>query len=175
MTLNKVFMLGKLTRDVVINAVGDSQVATINIAVNLENTNSSGKEYKETCYIDVKAWGKLALKAADFLRKGDHILVTGRLRFETWKDKKTNEDRIKHTIFCEDFSMPDHEGLGENLQEIDPQIPATPPVQQPVQPSLAPQPFTQPVQQNKFQTNYTNPNLQPRTPRSSGNTGGYNY
>lgn len=107
MEINKVFILGKLTKDVLIRPVNDTQIGVLNLLVEAYRDRKEGEPFTEKCYIDVDTWGKAAQKAADTLRAGDFVLVTGRLKSSSWQDKKTGETRSKHTIYCENFELQD--------------------------------------------------------------------
>lgn len=107
-SINKVIMCGHVVRDPMLKTAGQSQVCTITIATNhtirkqgQEPTRGEPKE--EVCYIDIETWGVTAQKAAASLRKGSLIAAEGRLKFQTWKDKTTQEPRYKHIIFCENL------------------------------------------------------------------------
>ena len=58
-----------------------------------------GDEWRsEVHYINWKAWGKLARRCADRLRKGDGVLIAGRIKQDRWTDEQTGRKREKHRI-----------------------------------------------------------------------------
>lgn len=99
---NSVVLVGRLTRDPELRytQVG-TEVCDIGLAVN----NERGK-VKETCFIEVTFWGKLAQIVSTHLSKGRQILVSGRLRQEVWQDKDGNK-RSRLGVVANDFQFLD--------------------------------------------------------------------
>lgn len=86
MELNKVLIIGNLTRDPETRQAGEVPVARMGLA---SNRRYGGKE--EVVFVDVEAWGKTGELCAQYLRKGSQALVEGRLKLDTWeKDGKRN-------------------------------------------------------------------------------------
>ena len=84
-SLNKVFLMGNLTRDPEVRhtpkgtAVGD-----LAMAINLTYRAQDGTEKEEVCYVDVVVWGRQAETCRDYLSKGAPIFVEGRLQLDQW-------------------------------------------------------------------------------------------
>lgn len=95
--MNNCIFIGHLGADPELKTLdGGLQVASASIAV--RESWKKDDEWKErTDWIRVVAWGKLAEKMGDY-RKGDLILVHGKMRERLWKDEKKNEDRRSHEI-----------------------------------------------------------------------------
>ncbi|MEK6545348.1 MAG: single-stranded DNA-binding protein [Nitrospinota bacterium] len=87
-SLNKVFLMGNLTRDPELRYTpSGSAVASFGLAVNRKY--KQGEEIKdETCFIDITVWGKQAENCAEYLSKGRGILVEGRLSYRTWETEE---------------------------------------------------------------------------------------
>ena len=85
-SLNKVFLMGNLTRDPEVRhtpkgtAVGD-----LAMAINLTYRAQDGTEKEEVCYVDVVVWGRQAETCRDYLSKGAPIFVEGRLQLDQWE------------------------------------------------------------------------------------------
>jgi len=86
-TLNKVFLIGNLTRDPELkytaNGIG---IAKFGLAVNRTYNSQDGEKKEDTCFVDVTAWDKLAEVCAEHLTKGRLVLIEGRLQYQSWKD-----------------------------------------------------------------------------------------
>ena len=84
--LNKVFLLGNLTRDPELKhtATGTS-VANFSIAVNRSFKGSDGDFKKETSYFNIVVWGKTGENCAKYLTKGKSVLVEGRLSTRSYE------------------------------------------------------------------------------------------
>lgn len=97
MNVNKVIIVGRLTRDPEIRTTGSGQtVATLGMATNNYWTDKSGQRQEKTEFHTVVLWGRLAEIAGQYLTKGAEAFVEGRLqtRAYTGKDgieRKTTE------------------------------------------------------------------------------------
>lgn len=104
--LNKVFLIGRLTRDPELRYTPNGQaVATFGLAVNREFI-SKGEKKEETCYLNLVVWGKQAEICAEYLKKGNLIFVEGRLQYRSWEtDEKEKravvEVRVERFQFLE--------------------------------------------------------------------------
>jgi single-strand DNA-binding protein len=67
-------------------------VTKVNLAVRRPGKN------QEPDWFPVEAWGKQAEVLANYVTKGDQVGVIGELRFDTWTDKTTQQERIKPVI-----------------------------------------------------------------------------
>lgn len=85
--LNRVFLIGNLTRDIELNYGKNGQpVTNIRLAVNRVYTTQSGEKKEEVCFVTVVVWGKQAEACHTYLKKGSSIFVEGRLQYRTWDD-----------------------------------------------------------------------------------------
>ncbi|WP_104697862.1 MULTISPECIES: single-stranded DNA-binding protein [unclassified Helicobacter] len=105
---NKVIMVGNLTRDVELRYLpSGSALATIGLASNRRFKKQDGSIADESCFIDVKLFGRTAEVANQYLRKGSKVLIEGRLTYETWTDQM-GAKKSRHTITAESMSMLDN-------------------------------------------------------------------
>lgn len=85
-TLNKVLLIGNLTRDPEMRFVAGGQpVATFSIGVNRSFVNQAGEKKEEVSFIRIVAWRRLAELCNEYLKKGSPILVDGRLQSRSWE------------------------------------------------------------------------------------------
>ncbi|HQB84524.1 MAG TPA: single-stranded DNA-binding protein [Candidatus Rifleibacterium sp.] len=96
--LNKVFLLGNLTRDPELRHTAQgTSVANFSIAVNRTYKGNDGDFKKETSYFNIIVWGKTGENCAKFLTKGRPVLVEGRLQnrsYETQEGQKRTVTEI---------------------------------------------------------------------------------
>jgi single-strand DNA-binding protein len=93
--LNKVFLLGNLTRDPELRHTAQgTSVANFSIAVNRTYKGNDGDFKKETSYFNIIVWGKTGENCAKFLSKGRPVLVEGRLQNRSYE----TQDGQKRTI-----------------------------------------------------------------------------
>ena len=84
--LNKVFLIGNLTRDPELRYIpSGTAVATFTVAAGRVYTSSSGEKKEETCFVRVVSWARQAELCGEYLSKGSPIFVEGRLQSRTWE------------------------------------------------------------------------------------------
>lgn len=105
--MNTVIISGNLTRDVETRFLpSGAAIGTFTIANNRKwNDKTSGEKKEEVSFVDVTAFGKQAETVAQYFKKGSPILVTGRLKQDTWEDKQTQKKRSKLGIVLESFEF----------------------------------------------------------------------
>ncbi len=117
-SFNKVTQLGNVTCDVGLSyTTNQTAVSDFGLAVNRRWKGSDGQTRDETCFIDVRCFGKLAENVNKYVNKGGLILVDGHLTFETWKDKKDGGKRSRHRIIAETVQFMPSAGKREPGQE----------------------------------------------------------
>ena len=90
--LNKIFIMGRLTRDPELRRTqSGTPVTSFSLAVDRDFKSQSGE--KETDFIDVVAWRSTAEFVAKYFTKGRMAVVEGRLQIRDWTDKDGNKRR----------------------------------------------------------------------------------
>jgi len=85
--LNKVFLIGRLTRDPELRSTpGGASVCDLGLAVNRKWRDQNGEDQEETLFVDVTVWGKTAENCDQYLEKGREVFIEGRLRLDTWEN-----------------------------------------------------------------------------------------
>jgi len=114
MAFNKVTLLGNLTRDPETRSTtSGASVTSISIAVSRSYVDKNGERREETSFIECDAWGKQGETIAKFFSKGRQILISGRLRQDSWEDKDTGKKRSAIRVVVEEFSfVNDGKGAG---------------------------------------------------------------
>lgn len=85
-SLNKVFIMGNLTRDPELRYVpSGTAVATFTIAVNRVYTSQAGEKKEEVSFIRIVVWGRRAEVCGEYLSKGSPLFVEGRLQSRSWE------------------------------------------------------------------------------------------
>jgi len=111
--LNKVLLIGRLTRDPESRTTtSGSSVVSFGIAVNRTYTRrDSNERVEETCFVDVEAWGRTGETIARYMRKGRQIFIEGRLKFDSWE--RDGQRRSKLSVTVENFQFIDGNGGGQ--------------------------------------------------------------
>ena len=104
--MNLVILKANLTRDPEVRYLQtDTAIAAFGVAVNRKWKDDAGNQKEEVSFFDVEAWGKTAETVAQWFKKGSPILITGRLKQETWDDKQTGQKRSKVKIVLSQFDF----------------------------------------------------------------------
>lgn len=99
MNLNKVFVVGNLTRDPELRQTPSGQsVCTFGVATNTFFTDKGGAKQRRSEFHNIVAWGRQAEIINQFLKKGSLVLVEGRLQTRTWQDKQGQNHRTTEII-----------------------------------------------------------------------------
>jgi single-strand DNA-binding protein len=117
---NKVFLMGNLTRDPQLSYL-PSQTAVVDfgIAVNRRWTGKNGEDRTEVCFVDCRAFGRLAENINKYLSKGRPLFVEGRLTFDSWTAQDGSK-RSKHRVTVENFQfLGGPAGAGQSQQQSD--------------------------------------------------------
>ena len=95
--LNKIFIMGRLTRDPELRRTqSGTPVTSFSLAVDRDFKSQSGE--KETDFIDVVAWRSTAEFVAKYFTKGRMAVVEGRLQMRDWTDKDGNKRRSAEVV-----------------------------------------------------------------------------
>jgi single-strand DNA-binding protein len=98
-SLNKVFLLGNLTRAPELRYTpSGTAVADLRLAVNRNYTTQTGEKRDETCFLTVVVWGKQAESCREYLDKGSPILVEGRLQTRDWETKEGQKRSVTEVV-----------------------------------------------------------------------------
>ncbi len=99
MNVNKVILVGRLTRDPDMRTTPTGQsVATIGMATNNHWTDKTGQKQEKTEFHTVVLWGRLAEIAGQYLTKGQECFVEGRLQSRAYTDKAGQERKTTEII-----------------------------------------------------------------------------
>ena len=93
MSINSVTLVGRAGRDPEVRYFeSGTVVANLTMAVNRRNRED------EPDWFNLEIWGKQAQVAADYVKKGSLIGITGSFKLDSWKDRNTGEDRNKPVV-----------------------------------------------------------------------------
>lgn len=92
--MNKVVLLGRLTKDVDVRytQTNNTMVASFSLAVNRRFAKEG--EERQADFINVVAWSKTAEFCSKYFKKGQQVGIIGRIQTRNWEDDKG----VKHYI-----------------------------------------------------------------------------
>jgi single-strand DNA-binding protein len=112
--VNKVILIGHLGQDPQSRAMPSGK-AVVNLRVATTEgwrDKQTGENKEATEWHNVVMFDRLAEIAAEYLRKGSHIYVEGRIRTRKWQDKE-GHDRYSTEIIANEMQMLGGRSSGE--------------------------------------------------------------
>ena len=93
MSINAINLVGRAGRDPEVRYFeSGSIVANFTLAVNRRSRN------EEPDWFNLEIWGKQAQIAADYVKKGSLLGISGSFKLDQWRDKSTGENKSKPVI-----------------------------------------------------------------------------
>ncbi|HBP00981.1 MAG: Single-stranded DNA-binding protein [Candidatus Moranbacteria bacterium GW2011_GWE1_49_15] len=99
MNVNKVILVGRLTRDPELRTTPSGQTVTsISLATNNFWTDKNGQKQEKTEFHNIVLWGKTAEVAGQYLVKGQEAFFEGRLQTRAYTGKDGVERRTTEIV-----------------------------------------------------------------------------
>ena len=109
--LNKIILMGRLTRDPELRRTGTgTAVTSFSLAVDRDFKSQSGE--KETDFIDIVAWRSTAEFVSKYFTKGRMAVVEGRLQIRPYTDRDGNK-RTAAEVVAENIYFGDSRREGD--------------------------------------------------------------
>ena len=125
--MNKVFLIGRLTRDPELRYTSANiPSATFSLAVNRNFTNQNGE--READFINIVVWRKQAENVKNYLTKGSQVAIDGRIQTRTY-DAQDGTKRYVTEVVADNVQFLDRAGSrdgGDNFAQPAFQDSATP-------------------------------------------------
>lgn len=101
---NKITLMGRLTRDPETRSTNSgASVTAFSLAVGRTWRSKEGEQQEATSFINCVAWGKTGETIAQYLGKGDPLLLDGRLDQRQYD--KDGETRYAYEVVVENFNF----------------------------------------------------------------------
>ena len=100
--MNKVTLIGRLTKDPELRYTPGNGTAVTNITLAVDNYNSKNGE-KGADFIPVEIWGKQAENTAQFMSKGSMVAISGRISTGSY-DAKDGTKRYVTKVVADVFN-----------------------------------------------------------------------
>lgn len=102
MYLNKAMLIGNLTRDPELRSLPSGiKVCTFSVATNRVWKDKNGSRQESADYHNVVVFGRQAETVAQYMKKGNSILVEGRMQTRSWDDKNSGEKKYRTEIVAD--------------------------------------------------------------------------
>lgn len=113
MYLNKAIIIGNLTRDPEERALpSGSKVTTFGVATNRVYSNREGQRQEDTQYHNIVVFGRQAETSAQYLKKGQQVLIEGRLQTRSWDDQQSGQKKYRTEIVADRVQFGQKSGGG---------------------------------------------------------------
>ncbi len=110
--MNKVVLIGRLTRDPELRYTGsNTPVATFSLAVNRNFQNQNGE--READFINIVVWRKQAENCKNYLTKGSQVAIDGRIQTRNYDDKDGKKVYVTE-VLVNSVSFLDAKGSGNS-------------------------------------------------------------
>ena len=95
-TLNKVILIGNLTKDPekLRRTPSGAAVTDLRLAINRKFKTADGELKDEKCFVNVSVWGRQTETAVEYLGKGSQVLIEGRLKYDEWEKNGQKQNRL---------------------------------------------------------------------------------
>lgn len=96
--MNKVILMGRLTKDVEIRytQTNNTAVASFNLAVNRRFVKEG--EERQADFFNIVAWGKLGEFCSKYFKKGQQVGIIGRLQTRNWEDEQGQKHYVTEVV-----------------------------------------------------------------------------
>ncbi len=121
MYLNKVFLIGNLTRDPELRAIPTgTKVVQLGLATNRVWKDQTGAKKEATEYHNVVAFGRQAETLAQYCKKGSSLYIEGRLQTRSWEGQDGKKN-YRTEVILDNFQFgPKTAGMGSAAQSAAP-------------------------------------------------------
>lgn len=111
--MNKVFLIGRLTRDPELRYTGSNiAVATFNIAVNRPFANQLGE--REVDFINIVVWRRQAENIKNYLTQGSQVAIEGRIQTRSY-DGEDGKRRYVTEVIAESVQFLNSKKEGKDI------------------------------------------------------------
>ncbi len=113
MYLNKALIIGNLTRDPELRALPSGvQVASFGVATNRVWKDKDGAKQEAADFHNVVVFGRQAETSAQYLKKGQQVMIEGRMQTRSWDDKTSGEKKYRTEIVADRVQFGQKSGGG---------------------------------------------------------------
>ena len=102
--LNEVIVSGRLTRDSELRHTPNGTAVTDIIVASNRIWSKDSARQEATTFVDVTIWGKQAESLQEYLVKGRHVMVVGRLKLNKWETEEGGK-RSKLTMVADKVNL----------------------------------------------------------------------
>lgn len=121
-SFNKVILIGRLTADPEMRYTPSGK-PVVNFTLAVDRRAAAGGGQKETDFVNIVAWQKLAEICSQYLNKGKLIAIDGRLQTRSYENKEGQKVKTFEVV-ANDMQMLDRPKSGESAERAPASVPA---------------------------------------------------
>ena len=104
--VNKVILLGNLGKDPEVKYTPSGMaIATFSLATSSSVKDKDGNWQDKTEWHNIKAFGRTAEIAGEYLKKGRTVYLEGRIHYDSWDDKETGQKKYMTQILVNELTL----------------------------------------------------------------------
>ena len=120
MYLNKVFIIGNLTRDPELKAIPSGiKVCSFSVATNRVWKDKNGARQEAADYHNVVVFGRQAETTAQYMKKGSQVMIEGRMQTRSWDDAATNSKKYRTEVIADRVQFGSNSGATKSGGSFD--------------------------------------------------------
>jgi len=96
--MNKAILMGRLTRDPEIRYTSTNNIPVCSFTLAVDRRFARQGEERQTDFIPIVAWNKLAEFCGRYFQKGQQVAVVGRIQTRTWDDNEGKRHYVTEVI-----------------------------------------------------------------------------
>ena len=104
--VNKVILLGNLGKDPEVKSTPSGMtIASFSLATSSSVKDKDGNWQDKTEWNNIKAFGRTAEIAGEYLKKGRTVYLEGRIHYDSWDDKETGQKKYMTQILVNELTL----------------------------------------------------------------------
>ena len=104
--VNKVILLGNLGKDPEVKYTPSGMaIASFSLATSSSVKDKDGNWQDKTEWHNIKAFGRTAEIAGEYLKKGRTVYLEGRIHYDSWDDKETGQKKYMTQILVNELTL----------------------------------------------------------------------
>lgn len=141
--MNKVQLVGRLTKDPEISVVGENQTPFVKFTVAVDRRFKDANGNKQTDFINCVGWKTTAQFVSNYFHKGQRIGLSGSIQTRTYDDPQTNKKVYVTEVLAEEAEFVESKTEVAPAPTLAPVAPKAPSITSfPVAPKAPPQNVT---------------------------------
>lgn len=98
MSVNRVFLLGQVGRDLEVKEIGGAKYATFSLATSESYKDKNGERQTNTEWHTIVCWRNTAEVVERYVTKGMQLFIEGQLRTRSWEDSEGKKRYVTEIV-----------------------------------------------------------------------------